>query len=65
MGDIGVEFIRSTFDVSQILRTSQSSAALVAVVAAKMIFRTAAAAASGHLAAGHGDERTVGPFDDL
>ncbi len=65
VGDIRVQFVRSPFDISQILRTSQSSTALIAVVAAKMILGPATPAASGHLATGHGDKGPIRPFDDL
>ena len=40
-------------------------AALVAVLGAKMILRTATRAAVGQLAAGHGHERTFGTLNDL
>ena len=65
VGDIRVQFVRSPFDISQILRTSQSGTALIAVVAAKMILGPATPAASGHLATGHGDKGPIRPFDDL
>jgi len=65
VGDVRVEFVRSTFDVAKVLRASQTRAALIAVMAAKMIFRPAAATTCGHLATGHRHEGTVGPFDDL
>lgn len=65
VGDVRIEFVRSTFDVAKVLRASQTRTALIAVMAAKMVFRPAAAAASGHLATRHRDKWTVGPFDDL
>ena len=65
MGNIGIELVRSSFDVLEVLGPSQSFASLIAVIAAHVVFRTAASAAGGHLAAGHGDEGPVGPLDDL
>lgn len=65
MGDVRIELVGGSFDIVHVLGPSQPPTALVAVVAAHVVFRAAAAAPGRHFAAGHGDKGPVGPFDDL
>ncbi len=66
VSDIGVKLVGvSSLDLSQILWASQPGAALVAVLAAQMVFVATTTAASRHFSAGHGYEGTIRPFDNL
>jgi hypothetical protein len=63
--DIGIKLIGCPFDVLKVLRPSQTLAALVAVIAPHVIFRTAPTTPRGHLATGHRNKRPIRALDDL
>jgi hypothetical protein len=65
--DVCVHLVRAAapFDFANVLRTAKPRATLVAIAAAKMILVTALSTACRHLSAGHGNKRSVHPFNDL
>jgi hypothetical protein len=65
MSNIGIKLVGCPFDVLKVLRPSQTLAALVAVIAPHVIFRTAPTTPGGHLATGHRNKRTVRALDDF
>ncbi len=64
MGDVGVE-LGPAVGVAGGPVLVQLVAALIAVTCPQVILAAALLAPVGELSAGHGHERTFGPFDDL
>ncbi len=64
MGDVGVE-LGATVGVVRHPIGGKCRAALVTVLGAEVIFRSAARAVAGQLAAGHRDKGAVSPFDNF
>jgi len=64
MGDVGVQ-LGATIGVSRHPIGGERRAALIAVLGAKVVFRSAARAMASELAARHRDEGAVGPFDNF
>jgi hypothetical protein len=66
VGYIRVQFVGiTTLYIAKVLQTAKPTTALVAVLAAKMVFVSASSASSGHFATRHGNDRPVAPLDDL
>jgi hypothetical protein len=65
VSDIGIKLIGCPFDVLKVLGPSQTLAALVAIIAPHVIFRTATTTPRGHLATGHRNKRPIRALDDL
>jgi hypothetical protein len=66
VGYIRVQFVGiATLDIAKVLQTAKPTTALVAVLAAKMVFVSASSASSGHFATRHGNERPIASLDDL